>query len=72
MPQRFELTELVPFTIGGIPAVMAKIRGGHGVGFAATYDGDGLLETEEDCMRMARQWQRRLDKKETHNAEEAD
>jgi hypothetical protein len=62
MPQRFEITELSPFNIGGIPVVLAKIRGGHGVGFAATIDGDGLLETEEDCMRAARMWQRRLDK----------
>lgn len=62
MPQRFEITEGVPFTIGGIPVVMPKLRGGHAVGFAGTIDGDGLLETEEDCVRAARMWQRRLDK----------
>jgi hypothetical protein len=65
MPQRFDFNELVPFTIGDIPVVAAKMRGGHGVGFAATIDGDGLMETEEDCMRAASTYLRQLDKKKT-------
>lgn len=65
MPQRFELMELTTGNIGGIPFAVALARGGRMVGFAATIDGDGLMETRDDCLDAARLHLRRLDKKKT-------
>lgn len=62
MPQRFEMTELATGYIGGIPVAIAVARDKRVVGFAGTIDGDGLMETREDCLALARSYLRRLDK----------
>jgi hypothetical protein len=63
MPQRFELTELSTGHIGGVPVAIAVARDKRVVGFVASFDGDGLMETREDCLNAARSHLRRLDKK---------
>jgi hypothetical protein len=63
MPQRFELTELSTGYIGGVPVAVAVARDKRVVGFAATTDGDGLMESREECLAAARMYLRRLDAK---------
>jgi hypothetical protein len=70
MPQRFELTELSTGTIGGLPFAVAYARGKRMVGFVATIDGDGLLETGDDCRRAAARFLERLDVHEKRRKDE--
>lgn len=61
MPQRIELTELQTGTIAGVPFSVAHSRDKRLVAFVATYDGDGLMESEDDCRRAARRLRAKLD-----------
>lgn len=61
MPQRFELTEQMAGSIGGIPFAVALARDKRLVGFAATVDADGLLETVDDVKQAASRFRARLD-----------
>lgn len=62
MPQRFMLRELEVGHIGGVPFVVAHARGGQAIGFVATADGDGLMESAEDCRQFAQRLRERIDK----------
>ncbi len=61
MPQRVELREKQGGAIGGIPFALAYSRDRRAVMFVATYDGDGLMETREDCQAAASRFLDRLD-----------
>lgn len=61
MPQRIELTEFGSGAIGGIPFAVASAWNGRLVAFVATIDGDGLMETAEECLAAARMYRRRVD-----------
>lgn len=62
MPQRIEGRELTGGSIGGIPFVVARSRDKRWVAFVGTFDGDGLLETLEDCRAAARRYWDKVDK----------
>ena len=67
MPQRIELSELQSGRIGGATIVVAHARAGKLVAFLATVDGDGIVDSRQDCLDAA-QCFRALDDRATLDA----
>lgn len=53
MPRRIDLNEGEAVEINGIALAVAAARGKRAILVVGGYDGDGLLETEDDCRRYA-------------------
>ncbi len=56
MPQRIELSELQSGRIGGATLVVAHARAGKLVAFLATVDGDGIVDSRQDCLDAAQRF----------------
>lgn len=62
MPTRIDRREGDCLTVGGIPVAICMARGKKTVLIVGGYDGDGLLETEEDCKLKASRIREKIDK----------